>query len=738
MSTLPRAKTRRFDSSRRRFLKESATAAGALILGAYFPFKNYHVPFHGDVPEEVKVPQGNFDPNVFLRIGADNSVTIISKHFEMGQGVTTGLATLIAEELDADWSAMRYEFAPSNPKLYNNLLFGPVMGTGGSTSMAAGWDQMRQAGAAARAMLVAAAATKWNVPAAEIRVEKGVIRHDGSGKQARFGEFAADAMRQPVPTTVSLKSPQDWKLIGTVLPRLDSVPKTTGTGIFAIDIRRPGMLTVVIKRPDLFGAKVASFDAAEARKVPGVVDVRQIPAGVAVYATDTWAAIQGRDALKVTWDTSGAETRNTSEIFDEYRQLASSGNALLAQNRGDAGGALTRAAKTIEAEYTFHYLAHSPMEPLNCVMELRSDGAEMWSGSQLQTIDQVVAAQILGFKPEQIKVNTLLGGGSFGRRGNPLGDSAAELAQVAKAIDGRAPVHLFWTREDDIKGGFYRPMVLHRVKAGMGSDGRISGWQHTIVSKSIFTGTPFESFAIKNGLDHSTVEGAADTHYAIPDFHVEAHNAQSPIPVLWYRSVGHNHTAYVMETMLDELAHAAGKNPVAFRLALLADQPRSAEVIKLAAEKAGWDRPLQKGRSRGFAYHHSFDTRIAMVAEITAAPPEIKIERIVTAVDCGVPINPDVIEAQLQGAIGFGLSMVLRNRITLNKGAVEQSNFDDYEPTRIREMPDVEVHIVKSTEHPSGMGEPGVPPIAPAIANALFAATGKRMLSLPLDLTVPA
>jgi isoquinoline 1-oxidoreductase beta subunit len=737
MSTMSRAQAPRFDASRRRFLKESATTAGALILGAYFPFKNYHLPFRGNVPEEVHVPQGNFDPNVFLRIGTDNSVTVISKHFEMGQGVTTGLATLIAEELDADWSAMRYEFAPSIPTLYHNLLFGPVMGTGGSTSMAAGWEQMRQVGAAARAMLVATAAAKWNAPAGDIRVEKGVIRHPGSGKQAHFGEFATDAMRQPVPASVTLKSPQDWKLIGTVLPRLDSVPKTTGTGIFALDIRRPGMLAVVIKRPDQFGAKVATFDATEAKKVPGVVDVQQIPAGVAVYATDTWAAIEGRDALKVAWDTSKAETRSSSEIFDEYRQLAS-GKGLLAQNRGDAGTALSHAAKTIEAEFTFPYLAHAPMEPLNCVIELRSDGAEIWSGCQLQTIDQFVAAQVLGFKPEQIKINTLLGGGSFGRRGNPVGDSTAELAQAVKAIAGRAPVHLVWTREDDIKGGFYRPMVLHRVKAGVGSDGRISGWQHSIVSKSIFTGTPFEAIAVKDGLDHSTVEGAADTLYAIPDFHVEAHNAQSPVSVLWYRSVGHNHTAYVMETMLDELARAAGKDPVAFRLDLLSEQPRSIAVIKLAAEKAEWNRKSQNGRSRGFAYHHSFDTRIAMVAEVTAAPPEIKVDRIVCAVDCGIPINPDVITAQLQGAIGFGLSMVLRNRITLNKGMVEQSNFDDYEPTRIREMPEVEVHIVKSTEHPSGMGEPGVPPIAPAIANALFAATGRRVRSLPLDLKVPA
>ena len=724
--------------SRRRFLQDGSKVAGAFLLGAYFPFKNHHLPFRGTSPEDVKVPQGNFDPNVFLRVGADNSVTIISKHFEMGQGVTTGLATLIAEELDADWSQMRYEFAPANSKLYNNLLFGPVMGTGGSTSMAAGWEQMRQVGAAARQMFVSAAAEKWQVPASQIKVERGVINDTQSGKRSSFGELASAAMRQPLPSAVTLKTPEQWKLIGTKLPRLDSVPKTTGTGIFGLDIHRPGMLTVVIKRPDRFGAKVASFDASEARKIDGVVDVQQIPAGVAVYATDTWSAIRGRDAVKVTWDTSQAEQRSTIEIFDEYRQLAQDGKGLKALDRGNAASALSRSAKNVEAEYTFPFLAHSPMEPPNCVMELHNDGAEIWSGCQIQTIDQIVAAQVLGFKPEQVKINTLLGGGSFGRRGNPVGDSTGELAQAVKAIQGKAPVHLVWTREDDVKGGFYRPMVLHRVKAGVDASGHISGWQHAVVSKSIFIGTPFEAMAVKEGLDHSTVEGIADTLYDIPDFNVEAHNAQSPVPVLWYRSVGHTHTAYVMETILDELARAAGKDPVDFRLALLSQQPRSMAVIRLAAEKGGWGSSPAAGRSRGFAFHHSFDTRIAMVADVEAAPPMVRVERIVAAVDCGVPINPDIITAQLQGAIGFGLSMVLRNQITFNKGVVEQSNFDDYEPTRIREMPQVEVHIVKSNEHPSGMGEPGVPPIAPAIANAIFAATGKRMRSLPLGLTVPA
>ena len=723
MSASNLAKPHAFDPSRREFLKSAAVAAGAFILGSYVPFQNRAVAQGGPA-------QGVFDPNVFLKIGADNSVTIISKHFEMGQGVTTGLATLVAEELEADWSTVRFEFAPNDAKLYNNLLFGPVMGTGGSSSMANSWEQMRKVGAAARMMFVAAAAAKWNVPAAEIKVEKGVISHARSGRRATFGELAADAMRVPVPTQVTLKSAKEWKLIGKRLPRLDSLGKTTGTAIFASDIRRPGMLTAMVKRPDLFGATVASFDATGAKKVDGVVDVVQIPTGVAVLATNTWAAMRGREALKVTWDTSKAETRSTAEILEEYRRLAN-GQGLSAARRGDAAGRLAGAAKVLEAEFTFPYLAHAPMEPLNCVIEVRADGAEIWSGCQLQSIDEVVAAKILGLKPEQIKINTLLGGGSFGRRGNPVGDWVVEVAAVAKAINGRAPVHLVWTREDDIKGGFYRPMVLHRVKAGVDANGRIAGWQHKIVSQPIFVGTPFEQMFVKDGLDPTSVEGVVDTPYAIADFAVEAHNAKSAVPVLWYRSVGHNHTAHVMETIVDELARLAGQDPVAFRVGLLAQQPRDAAVLRLAAQKAGWVGALPKGRGRGVAYHRSFNTRVAMVAEVDARSA-FKVDRIVAAVDCGVAINPDVVTAQIEGAIGFALSAVLRNRVTLNKGVVEQNNFDDYEPTRMREMPEVEVHIVKSTERPTGIGEPGVPPVAPAIGNAIFAATGRRILDLPI------
>lgn len=730
MSAIETLKPRDVRYSRRRFLRDSAAAAGVFLIGARIFFPT------GFLAQSA--PQGVYDPNFFLKIAPDNSLTIISKHFEMGQGVTTGLATMIADELGADWSTVGFEFSSDDARIYNNLFFGPIIGTGGSTSMAESWEQMRKVGAAARLMFISAAAAQWNVPASEITVAKSVVSRSTSSHRATLGELASAAMKQPLPKDVPLKSPSDWNLITKRIPRLDSKGKTTGNATFALDVRRPGMLTVVIQRPSNFGGKVASFDATEAKKIPGVVDVLQIPAGIAVYANDTWAAIRGRSALKVEWDNSSAETRSTDEILAEYRKLATT-PGVTAEPRGDTAAALGRATKFVEAEFTFPYLAHAPMEPMNGVLEYRGDSAEIWSGSQLPTVDQFALVQGLGVKPENAKINVMLGGGSFGRRANAVADWTVEIVQASKAINGRAPVHVVWTREDDIKGGFYRPMTLHRVKVGLDGSGLLSGWQHTIVSKSILTGTPMEAMTVKNGIDHSAVEGVVDSPYAIPDMSIEYHNPKSPVTVLWFRSVGHTHSGFVMETMIDELAHTAGKDPVAFRLDLLSQLPRDTAVIKLAAEKAGWNGPASdgKGSGRGFAYHFSFGTRVAMVADVSLVSQKIRVERIVAAVDCGVPINPDVVTAQVQGAIGFALSSVLRNQVTLDKGQVVQSNFDDYEPTRMREMPKVEVHIVPSTEHPSGIGEPGVPPVAPAIGNALFAATGTRYRSLPLNLITP-
>ena len=710
--------------SRRSFLKGAALSTSVFVLGSFVPLGRFAA-----AEGEAAAPAAVFDPNMFLRIGSDDSVVVLCKHLEMGQGVSTGLATLVAEELDADWSKVGFDFAPNNPKVYNNLFFGPYIGTGGSTSMANSWTQMRQVGAAARSMFVAAAAKQWNVPASEITVLNGVLAH-ASGKSARFGELVEVAMQEAVPTAVALKDPKDWKYIGQQLPRLDSKGKTTGTAVFAIDIRRPGMLTAVVARPPQFGGSVGSFDDGAARKVPGVVEVVEVPSGVAVLAKDSWAAMRGREALKISWKADKAETRSTDAIVAEYRDLAKT-PGLPAAKKGDAAAGLA-GSDSAEAEFLFPYLAHAPMEPMNCVIELTADGAEIWAGSQFQSIDDYAVSQVLGTTPDKIKIHTLLSGGSFGRRANASADWVVEAAQIAKAMKTKAPVHLLWTREDDIKGGFYRPMALHRVKADV-KDGRVSGWQHTIVSKSIITGTPFEPMMVKEGVDATTVEGVADTPYAIENFSVEVHNVKTAVPVLWWRSVGHSHTAHVMETTMDELAHKAGADPLAFRLAHLKDGSREAGVLKLAAEKAGWGKEMPKGSGQGIAFHHSFGSYVGMVSEVSMVDGTLKVDKVIAAVDCGIAINPDVIRAQVEGAIGFALSAVLRNRVTLAEGVVEQSNFDDYEPTRIKEMPAVEVHIVKSAEAPTGIGEPGLPPLAPSIGNAVFSATGKRMRSLPFD-----
>jgi isoquinoline 1-oxidoreductase beta subunit len=638
----------------------------------------------------------------------------------------------VADELDADWAQVRTEFAPADAKRYSNLLMGPVQGTGGSTAIANSWTQLRKAGAAAKEMLVTAAAQQWKVPAGEIRVEKGVLRHAATKRSATFGELAAAASALPVPQEPRLKEPKDWIYIGKRVSRVDSVAKTNGEAVYSLDIRRPGQLTAVVAHAPHFGATVKAFQADKARQVPGVVDVVQIPTGVAVVAKDTWSAMRGREQLQITWDDSIAEKRSTGTLMAEYKKIApKAGN--VAANRGDAAGALSTAAKVLEGEFELPYLAHAAMEPMNSTVAQNPDGTiDVWSGSQFPTIDQGVVASIMGVTTDKVRINTVWAGGSFGRRVTPQADYLAEAATILKAIGGRAPVHLVWTREDDMRAGYYRPMVYHRVRAGLDARGNVTGWQSSIVTKSVLLGTPFEA-AVVNGVDTSSVEGASDTVYAIPNFRAEVHNAKEGTPVLWWRSVGHSHTAQVMEVFIDELAQAAGQDPLQFRLALLKDAPRQAAVLRLAAEKAGWGQTLPKGRGRGIAVHKSFGSHVAMVADVTVASGNLKVDRIVAAVDCGIPVNPDVIAAQIEGSVGFALSSVLRNRITLQDGVVQEANFDTYQPTRMSEMPKVEVHIVPSTVDPTGIGEPGVPCLAPAITNAVFAATGKRLRSLPLD-----
>ncbi|MGZ7865928.1 molybdopterin cofactor-binding domain-containing protein [Methylobacterium radiotolerans] len=675
-------------------------------------------------------------PNAFVRIGADDTVTVVIKHLDMGQGNTTGLATILADELGADWAKVRTEFAPADAALYNNTLMGPIQGTGGSTAVANSWFQLRKAGAAAREMLTAEAAFRWKVPVAEITVADHLVRHAPSGRQARFGELAASAASLPVPSEPRLKDPSEWTLIGQKVPRLDSVAKTNGTAVYSLDIRRPNQVKAVVARAPRFGATVKSFDAAAARKVAGVLDVVQVPTGVAVIARDTWSAMKGREALTVAWDDSTAETRSSDAILAEYRERAKS-PGLTASERGDPQAALKGAAKVVEAEFTFPYLAHAAMEPLNATIERAADGGyDVYAGFQFQTVEQATMAAILGVTPDRVRLHSNWAGGSFGRRATPTADYLAEAATVLKASGEKAPVHLVWTREDDMAGGYYRPTVLHRVRAGIDGKGAVVGWDHVMVGKSIMIGSPFEAMIVKNGVDSTTVEGASDTAYALPAYRFGVHNGREGVPVLWWRSVGHTHTAHVMEVMIDELAHAANVDPVAYRLSLLTQAPRLSGVLKLAAEKADWSaKPQEQGRGLGVAVHESFGSYVAMVADVTARDAAIRVNRIVAAVDVGVPVNPDVIRAQVEGAVGFALSAVLRNRITLKEGHVQEHNFDAYEPTRMSEMPKVEVHIVPSQVAPTGIGEPGVPVLGPSIANAVFAATGRRVRSLPLDLS---
>ncbi|GLS44631.1 xanthine dehydrogenase family protein molybdopterin-binding subunit [Methylobacterium brachythecii] len=714
--------------SRRAFL--AGGAAGAILIGFRLDLRN---PAHAAAgPDLSKVPA---QPNAFVRIAADDTVTVMIKHLDMGQGNTTGLATILADELDADWAQVRTAFAPADAALYNNLLMGPVQGTGGSTAIANSWFQLRKAGAAARAMLVTAASSQWTVPASEITVAKGVVRHAASNREARFGQLAESAASLPVPQEPRLKDPSAWTLIGKKGHRLDSIAKTDGSAIYSLDIRRPGQVTALVAHPPRFGATVKRVDDAAAKAVPGVVAVVKIPSGVAVIARDTWTAKKAREALKVEWDDSAAESRSSDKILAEYREIAKK-PGLVASQAGDADAAIKGSAKVLEAEFSFPYLAHAAMEPLNCTIERASDGTfDVYAGCQLQTVEQAVVAATLGVTPNKVRLHTQWAGGSFGRRATPGADYFAEAASIVAAWDGKAPVHLVWTREDDMAGGYYRPTVYHTIKAGIDAKGAVTGWRHTIVGKSIMIGSPFEAMIVKNGIDATTVEGASDTPYQIPAYRFDVHNGREGVPVLWWRSVGHTHTAHAMEVFIDELAHAAGADPVAYRLGLLGRAPRLSAVLKLAAKEAGWDRkPTEKGRGYGVAVHESFGSYVAMVADVTAGDSSVKVNRIVAAVDVGVPVNPDVIRAQVEGAVGFALSAVLRNRITLKDGVVQETNFDSYQPTRMPEMPQVEVHIMPSSEAPTGIGEPGVPVLAPAISNAVFSATGQRLRSLPLDL----
>ena len=717
--------------SRREFLKAGATLGAGLTIGFYLP------------TGIAKMMEGEktgkpFVPNAFIRVAPDGTVTVIVKHLEMGQGVNTGLPTLVAEELDVPWEKIRVEAAPADARLYNNLFFGAMQGTGGSTAMANSFEQMRRAGATARAMLIAAAADNWKVDANTLATRDGMVLHRASGRKASYGKLAEKAATLPLPEDVQLKAPKDFRYIGKQFKRTDSRAKSNGSAQFASDLRLPGQLTALIARPPLFGARLRHIQAERAKAVPGVRAVVEVPQGVAVVATDFWSAKKGRDALQIDWDESGAARISTAEQREQYLALLKQAGKV-ASSQGDTTQALAKATQKLEAVYEFPYLAHAPMEPLNCIVRLKDGNCEIWAGSQFQTADQATAARIAGLKPEQVQIHTLFAGGSFGRRANPTSDYIAEAVSVAKAASHlNAPIHLMWTREDDIRGGYYRPMFAHAISGGLDSEGNPVAWNQRIVGQSIAAGTAFESGMVKDGIDMTSVEGASNLAYAIPNLHVELHTPKLGVPVLWWRSVGHTHTAFSTEVFIDELAVAAGKDPYEFRRALLAQHPRHKGVLELAAAKAGWGTPLapKSGvrRGRGIAVHESFNSFVAEVAEVSVKPDgSFTVDRVVCAVDCGVAVNPDQIRAQMEVGIGFALSAALHSAITFKDGRVEQSNFHDYPLLRISEMPRVEVHIAPSQAAPSGVGEPGVPPLAPAVANALFAATGKRLRKLPFE-----
>lgn len=705
--------------SRRSFLKTSSTVTGGLLISFFIP---------AAAKKLGEMPTGNtmFAPNAFLNILPDNTIKIILAHVEMGQGVWTTLPMLIAEELDCDWDKITVEHAPAGQPFVHTV-FG-IQITGGSSSTWSEFERYRNAGATGRALLIEAAAKKLNVDAASCKTEKGfVIAGD---KRISYGELAVLAGQLPAPTNVQLKDKKDWQYLGKPTKRLDAKAKSNGQASFGLDVYFPGMLTAVVAHSPVFGGTVKSFDATAAKAIKGVREVVKIPTGVAVIADHFWAAKKGRDALKIEWNNGGNESFNTVSQFDSYKKLATT-KGTPAGKAGNVETTLPNAKKQINATYEFPYLAHAPMEPLNCTVKISGDSCEIWTGTQLPMGDQAIAAKILGLKPEQVKVNIQFLGGGFGRRATPTSDFVAEAVQVAKA-SGKF-VKLVWSREDDIRGGYYRPAFLHQVNIGIGDDGLPAAWKHSIVGQSIVEGTPFQGL-IKDGVDGTSVEGVNDSPYleSIPNYNIELHSPKTPVSVLWWRSVGHTHTAFVMETLIDELASSAGKDPVEYRRSLLKSK-RHLGVLNLAAEKAGWSNALPEGRYRGIAVHESFGSYVAQVAEISIEQGHLKVHKVVCAVDCGMAVNPEGVRAQMESGIIFGLTAVLYGEISLEKGRVKQRNFHDYKILRMNETPVIEVHIADSNEKMGGAGEPGTPPIAPAIANAIFAATGKRVRKLPLQ-----
>ncbi|HEU4592875.1 MAG TPA: xanthine dehydrogenase family protein molybdopterin-binding subunit [Steroidobacteraceae bacterium] len=705
--------------------RRSFLVGGAVIgAGLYVGIRIAENRFDKDAAAQGQV----FQPNAFLRISPDDSVTVIIGKSEMGQGVYTGLAMAAAEELDIDPRRVTVEFAPADPAF--NVPFAPVQFTGGSMSTSTTYLPLREAGARARAMLVAAAAKRWRVAAGALRTEDGRV-FDGD-RSLSYGALAEAASKEAVPAEVTLKDPAQFRYLGKPQKRLDAPMKVDGSAKFGLDMRLPQMWFAVVERPPVIGAKLRKVDDGAARAIPGVVEVKEIPSGVAVYATSTWAARRGREALVLEWDEGPNKNLSTAALRAEFRRLAGQPGAV-ASERGDVRGALAGAAQRMDVEYELPYLAHAPMEPLNCLAHARADGCDLYYGTQMQSPDRDAVAEALGLDPASVKVHTAFLGGGFGRRAQRYSEVAVEAAHASRAA-GR-PVQVVWTREDDVRGLSYRPFVVSRIRAGVDSQGNAVAWQQCIVSQPVLRGGRFESFIPKgSAFDPSSVEGASDMPYSIPNLLVDTHEGNRTVPILWWRSVGHSHTAFTVNCGMDELAALAGADPVEFRRKLLGQDSRFLAVLDKAAQMSGWGTPLPAGRGRGIAIQHSFGSIVAEVAEVSVRDSDVRVHKVWCAIDCGFAANPSGVVAQMESAINYGLTAALYGEITFENGRVQQSNFHDYPILRIDAAPEIEVAIINSgADKMGGAGEPGTPPIAPAVANAIYAATGRRIRKLPIS-----
>ncbi|WP_211455167.1 xanthine dehydrogenase family protein molybdopterin-binding subunit [Collimonas antrihumi] len=713
--------------SRRKFLQASAVTGAGLVLG-------FFIPGLGRVAGAQTAAAKVYQPNAFLRVGPDNSVVVQVSKVDIGQGTLTALPMLLAEELDCDWANVRGELAKGED-VFRDPAFGMQM-VGGSTSVAHSFQQYREVGARARSMLVAAAASEWKVDPAKCKTAKGVIIGPG-GQRLSYGSVANAAMSLPVPDKVQLKDPKQFTIIGKATPRLDTFAKSSGQQKFGIDVDLPGMKVAMLARAVPWGAKITKLDDSAAKAIPGVRKIFTIPGirggqSVVVVADGYWIAKKARDALNIEWDVNGVEAVSSEQLFATYREAVMKPGT--AATKADIS-ALAGSPKIIDAIFEFPYLAHTPMEPLNMTVHFTGDACTVWAGSQFQSMDRQAIAKVLGIPVGKVEFNTMMAGGGFGRRAMPESENAVEAAYVAKVMRG-TPVKIMYSREDDIKSGYYRPMHVHRVRIGYDGRGKIAAWEHVIAGQSILTGSPFESFLVKDGVDGTMTEGVLESHYAIPNLALSVHNMKANVPVLWYRSVGHSHNAFVMETLVDEIARSVGRDPVEYRVSLFdKSAKRSKQALELAVARSGYGkRKLPAGQAWGVAVHHGFNTSIAYVVEVSLHEGRPQVHRVTAGVHCNMAINPRTIEAQIQGGVVFGISTTLPgNQITLKNGVVQQSNFSDYTPAYMGSCPVVDVHVVPSADTPTGVGEPPVPPIAPAIANAVAALSGKRLRKLPFD-----